>query len=141
MKPSDPCLLDSSILIEGQRNPKGFAKWMAGLDDVATCQVAVGEYAVGMFAPREKKTRDEARAFYKAFTVSVANHPHLPDDFEEAARLIGEAIFSGATKPSFPDGLIAACALRLNRNVWTRDEGHFQAMGCSTFNPLKHPAG
>lgn len=141
MKPSEPCLLDSSVLIQGQRDPQWFSQKLTGMKDVATCHASVGEYAVGMYAAAEKKTRDEARAFYKEFTSSVARHPHLPDDFDEAARLIGEAIFSNKAKPSFPDGLIAACARRLNRIVWTKDEGHFQAMGCGTFNPSEHPSG
>jgi predicted nucleic acid-binding protein len=61
--------------------------------------------------------------------------PHLPDDFREASRLIGEAIFSSTAKPSFADGLIAASARRTNRVVWTTDETDFKAMDCATFDP------
>jgi predicted nucleic acid-binding protein len=42
------------------------------------------------------------------------------------------------------DGLIAACARRTNRIVWTTDETDFKAMGCDIFDPWtssKHPPG
>lgn len=68
---------------------------------------------------------------------AVAWHGHLPDDFAKAPKLIGNAIFESIAKPSFPDGLIAACALRLGRVVWTTDDKHFAAMGCRVYNPLK----
>jgi len=128
-------LIDSSILIKGQRDPLWFASLIENQDDLATCDAAVGEFEVGLHAPREKKTREQVRQFSKAAIAPLMTLPHLPDDFREASRLIGEAIFKSAAKPSFPDGLIAACARRTNRIVWTTDETDFQAMGCQTFNP------
>jgi len=77
------------------------------------------------------------RDFYEASIQPLMRLPHLPDDFHMAARIIGEAIFDGAARPSFADGLIAACARRTNRVVWTTDESDFKAMGCQTFNPWK----
>ena len=132
-------LIDSSILIKGQRDPLWFASVVDGRDDLATCAAAVGEFEVGLYAPREKKTREQVRQFSKAAIEPLMRLPHLPDDFREASRLIGEAIFHSAAKPSFTDGLIAACALRTNRVVWTTDNTDFQAMGCQTFNPWKAP--
>ena len=109
---------------------------------MATCDASVGEYSVGLYAPQEQKTRDQVREFMECAIAPVARLPHTPDDFREAARLIGEAIFHAKAKPSFPDGLIAACALRTDRVVWTADEKDFQAMGCKTFNPWsEHPSG
>jgi predicted nucleic acid-binding protein len=130
-------LIDSSILIKGQRDPQWFQSVIDNRDDLATCDAAVGEFEVGLYAPREKKTREQVRQFYKAAIAPLMRLPHLPDDFQEASRLIGEAIFKSAAKPSFPDGLIAACARRTNRVVWTTDETDFRAMGCQTFNPWK----
>jgi predicted nucleic acid-binding protein len=130
-------LIDSSILIKGQRDALWFASVIEGHDDLATCAAAVGEFEVGLYAPREKKTRDQVREFSEAFILPLMRLPHLPDDFREAARLIGEAIFHSTARPSFPDGLIAACARRTNRVVWTTDETDFKAMGCQTFNPWK----
>ena len=133
-------LIDSSIWIKGQRDPQWFASVVSGQDDVATCDAAVGEFEVGLYAPREKKTREQVREFFDAAVWQVMRLPHLPDDFREAARLIGEAIFNSSAKPSFPDGLIAACARRTGRTVWTTDESDFKAMGCQTSNPwLNHP--
>jgi predicted nucleic acid-binding protein len=123
--------------IVGQNDPAWFAPLVADLPDVATCLVAVGEYAVGLYAPREKRTRDAVRDFLDNAVQTVAWHAHLPDDFAAASRLIGDAIYRSAAKPSFPDGLIAALALRLNRVVWTKDEKDFSAMGCRVYNPLK----
>ena len=130
-------LIDTSVWIKGQRDPRWFASVVAGQDDLATCDTAVGEYEVALHAPREKKTREQVRAFLHAAILPTMSLPHIPDDFHEAARLIGEAIFSSAAKPSFADGLIAACARRTHRVVWTTDETDFAAMGCATFNPWK----
>lgn len=130
-------LIDSSIWIKGQRDPKWFESAVADKDDLATCDAAVGEYEVGLYAPRERKTREQVREFLNAAILPTTRLPHVPDDFREAARLIGEAIFHSAARPSFPDGLIAACARRTNRVVWTTDESDFKAMGCQTFNPWK----
>ncbi len=128
MKPTDPCLLDSSVWIEGEANPVWFAELIEGLPDVSTCATAAAEFAVGMYSPRKKATRDAARAFLEKSVFAVAVFAHLPDDFLEAARLIGEAIYRSAAKPSFADGLIAACALRLDRTVWTTNDKEFKAM-------------
>ena len=136
MPADDPTvLIDSSILIKGQRDPAWFASIVASRDDLATCDAAVGEYEVGLYAPREKKTRDQVREFLDASVLPLMKLPHLPDDFREAARLIGEAIFASKAHPSFPDGLIAAMARRMNLLVWTTDETDFKAMGCQTSNP------
>ena len=130
-------LIDASILIKGQRDPAWFASVVDNRDDLATCDAAVGEFEVGLYSPREKKTREQVREFSEASLALLMRLPHLPDDFREASRLIGEAIFKSAAKPSFADGLIAACARRTNRVVWTTDETDFAAMGCATFNPWK----
>ena len=128
-------LIDSSILIKGQRDPLWFQALVDNRDDLATCDAAVGEFEVGLYAPQEKRTREQVRQFYKAAIAPLMRFPHLPDDFREASRLIGEAIFKNIAKPSFPDGLIAACARRTSRVVWTADETDFRALGCQTFNP------
>ena len=88
---------------------------------------------MALYAPRQKKTRDQVREFARQFVDRVVTLPHYPEDFQDAARLIGEAIFAARAKPSQPDGLIAACALRTERIVWTADEADFKAMGCQTF--------
>jgi predicted nucleic acid-binding protein len=138
-------LIDSSIWIKGQRDPKWFESVVSGQNDVATCDAAVGEFEVGLYAPRQERTREKVREFFNGSISRVMCLPHLPDDFREAARLIGDAIFNSAAKPSFPDGLIAACARRTGRTVWTTDETDFKAMGCQTCNPWlsletrKHP--
>ena len=130
-------LIDSSILIKGQRDPLWFESIVDNRDDLATCAAAVGEFEVGLYSPREKKTREQVREFSEACLAPLMCLPHLPDDFREASRLIGEAIFNSAAKPSFADGLIAACARRTNRVVWTTDETDFKAMGFATFDPWK----
>lgn len=134
-------LIDTSVLIKGQHDPAWFASIVEKHDDLATCDAAIGEYEVALYAPREKKTRDQVRAFAEASIGPLMKLPHLPDDFHEAARLIGEAIHASKAKPSFPDGLIAAVARRSDLLVWTTDETDFRAMGCRTENPWsKHTA-
>lgn len=128
-------MIDTSILIKGQANLAWFAGLVKDRFDLATCDAAVAEYEVGLYAPREKKTRQIVREFLDASILSLMNLPHVPEDFHEAARLIGEAIFASKAKPSFPDGLIAAVSRRLDLTIWTIDETDFKAMGCRTSNP------
>jgi predicted nucleic acid-binding protein len=135
MKPLDPCLVDSSVWIAGQANPAWLSTLFAGLPDVATCLAAVGEYAVGIYAAPRQTLRDQAREFLSDLGA-VAWHGHLPDDFALAPKLIGGVILRARGKPSFADGLIAACALRLNRRVWTTDK-HFKEMGCEVYDPVQ----
>lgn len=140
MPDAEAILIDSSIWIKGQRHPGWLEALVEDLEDVATCEAAAGEFSVGLYAPRQKATRDQVRAFLQNVVSAVAWIPHPPEDFREASRLIGEAIYSSKARPSFPDGLIAACALRTDRVIWTDDETDFRAMGCKTFNPwAKHP--
>jgi predicted nucleic acid-binding protein len=141
MKLSDPCLVDSSVWIDAEREPARFAAAVKGHADVATCLAAVTEFAVGVYAPAKEKTREAARLFLDRQIAAAAWHAHLPDDFAAAARLVGAAIRRGKAKPSFADGLIAACATRLGRVVWTLDTSHFTAMGAPALIPFsKHPA-
>lgn len=130
-----PILIDSSVWIRGQADPQGFARLIVHERDAATCDAAVAEYEIGLYAPREARTRESVRKFFDAELIHTVRYPQLPDDFRQAARLIGEAIFNSKAKPSLADGLIAACALRTNRVVWTMDETDFKAMGCVTRNP------
>lgn len=144
MPAGDPTvLIDTSILVKGQQDPAWFASIVAGRDDLATCDVVVGEFEIGLYAPREKKTREQVREFVDASIMPLMKLPHVPEDFHEASRLIGEAIHASKAKPSFPDGLIAAVSRRANLVIWTTDETDFKAMGCQTSNPWasKQPAG
>jgi predicted nucleic acid-binding protein len=133
-----PILIETSIWVLGQEDPQWFARVIAGERDLATCDAAMAEYEIGLYAPKQKPTRESVRKFLEAAVVPIVRYPHWPDDFREAARLIGEAIFNATAKPSFADGLIAACARRTNRVVWTTDETDFKAMGYRTFNPAKN---
>ena len=136
-----PILIETSIWILGQEDPRWFAGVIAGERDLATCDAAMAEYEIGLYAPKHKQTRESVRKFLEAEIAPLVRYPHWPDDFREAARLIGEAIFNATAKPSFADGLIAACARRTNRVVWTTDETDFRAMGCKTFNPAAKSYG
>jgi predicted nucleic acid-binding protein len=141
MRAGDPILIDTSAFVEGEADPQRFASLTDGLGDVATCDAAAGEFAIGLYAPRDPKTRRAAKEFFDSTILPMARLPHFEEDYREAARLVGEAIFNAKAKPSFPDGLIAACALRTDRTVWTVDETDFRAMGCKVFNPFsKHPS-
>ena len=76
------------------------------------------------------------------FEEVIACTPSLPvdrADFDQAGRLIGDAIRNGKVRPTLGDGLIAACALRNGRTVATKNEKDFQAMGVTTVNPLAAP--
>ena len=77
MPAEEAILIDSSIWIKGQRDPKWLDSVIGAQTDVATCDVAVGEFAVGLYAPREKKTRQEVREFYdRAISASPGSRTH-----------------------------------------------------------------
>src|SRR5438874_413834 len=101
MKPTDPCLFDSSIWIVGQKDPLWLSALVRDLPSVSTCLAAVMEYAVGLYAPRQRSTREQVRQFLEDMIGTVTWHSHLSEDFSTASRLIGSAIFRSVAKPSF----------------------------------------
>jgi len=136
---NDPLLIDTDIWIEGERQPAVIANWLADQGDVATCDTVRAEFLVGVHAPRQPATREKARRYFEEVIACTPSLPVDRADFDQAGRLIGDAIRNGQARPTLGDGLIAACALRNGRTVATKNEKDFHAMGVATVNPLIAP--
>ena len=134
---SEKFLIDTSVFVEGEIDPRVLVDWLARQDDVATSEVVLAEFSVGIHAPSDPATRERARNFFTDYILPVPALPVLSQEFREVGRLIGDAIRHGKSRPSLGDGLIAMCALREDRTVATINIKDFAAMGVETVNPLK----
>ena len=130
-------LIDSDLLIEGERGHPGILPWLESQQEVATADVVRCEFLLGVHAVVDASKRRRGETFYADRISALASLPNEPDDFEAAARMAGEARRLGKGKPSVVDALLAAIALRTGAAVATRNLGDLQAMGCPCANPLK----
>lgn len=130
-----PLLIDTAIFFQMERHPDLLADWFSQQADVAACDAVRAEFLIGVHAPSQAATREKARRF---FLNTVSAMPSLAiehADFDQAGRLIGEAIRNGKAKPTLGDGLIAARALRNGRAVVTDNATDFEAMDVPTLAP------
>jgi predicted nucleic acid-binding protein len=130
-------LIDSDVLIEGERGNAAFVPWLESQQEVATADVIRGEFLLGVHAVPDVGKRQRGERFYLDCVKQLASMPSEPADFEVAARLAGEARRTGKAKPSLADGLLAALALRVGAKVATGNIAGFNAMGCPCQNPLQ----
>jgi predicted nucleic acid-binding protein len=133
-------LIDSDVLIEGERGAPAFVSWLAAQDEVATADVVRCEFLIGVHAVSDAARRRRGERFYAERISGMVSLPNEPLDFEAAARMAGEARRQGKGKPSVVDGLLAALALRTGATVATRNQTDFRAMGCPCADPLGQPA-
>lgn len=129
-------LLDTDILIEGERGNPAVVTWLETVGEVATADIIRAEYLIGIHSVNEAGKKNRGEQFYRQQILSFACLTNEPADYEAAARLTGEARRSGRGKPSLVDGLLAAIAIRLGATVATRNLKDFEAMGCPCANPL-----
>jgi predicted nucleic acid-binding protein len=134
---SERYLIDTDVLVAGEHTPEIVAGWIESKHDVATCDVVRAEFLVGVHAPSQAATREKARRYYEEHIAVLPSLPIEKADYDQAGRLIGEAIRHGKARPSLGDGLIAACALREGRIVATKNVTNFKAMGCDPEDPFK----
>jgi predicted nucleic acid-binding protein len=135
-----PWLIDSDVLIEGERGDPAFVPWLEAQKEVAIADIIRCEFLIGIHAVTDAAKRRRGEQFYKDRLAGLASLANEPEDFETAARIAGEARRLGKGKPTVADGLLAAIALRTGATVATRNETDFKAMGCPCANPLARPA-
>lgn len=133
--------IDSDVLIEGERGNPAFVLWLQTKAEFATAEIVRAEYLFGVHAVADATKRARGEMFYRERVFPLAALPNEPGDFEQAARLAGEAWRQTNFRPSLIDGLLAAIALRKNAVVATRNVKGFEAMGCPCRNPLENPTG
>jgi predicted nucleic acid-binding protein len=130
-------LIDTDILIEGERKNPAFEAWSASSDKFATADIVRAEFLLGVHWVSDAALRVRGEKFYRDRILSIASFANESADYEIAARLAGEGRRSGRGKPSLADGLLAAIAIRTGATVATRNVGDFKAMGCPCANPLE----
>ena len=128
-------LIDTSVLVDGQRGHLDLFRWLKGIEAAAVPSVVLAEYLVGVHAVHDGRKSAEGR---KYFDEVVA---HLPvEDFgAEAAATFGE-VFGGLRKKGISldpyDAMIAAMALSLGAGVATSNVRHFaQVPGLTVVSP------
>jgi predicted nucleic acid-binding protein len=131
-----PWLIDTDILIEGERGNPAFKHWLANADEIATADIVRGEFLLGVRAVADASLRQRGSQFYADRIAHLPSLASEPADYEKAATLAGEARRLGKGKPSLIDGLIAALAFRTGAKIATRNVVDFKAMGSSCENPL-----
>lgn len=129
-------LIDSDILIEGERENPAFLPWLESQQEVATADIVRAEFLIGVHSVLDTAKRVRGENFYRSRVVGFASFANETGDFEIAARLAGEARRNGKGKPSVADGLLAAIAIRTGATVATQNLTDFKAMGCPCKNPL-----
>lgn len=133
-------LIDTDILIEGERQHPDFVPWLESAEDVATADVIRCEFLLGVHAVPDGTKRQRGEEFYRNHIAKLPSFPCEPLDYEKAAQMAGEARRQGKGKPSVVDGLLAAIALRTGATVATRNVADFAAMGCPCQDPLQKPS-
>jgi predicted nucleic acid-binding protein len=129
-------LIDTDILIEGERGNPGFGPWFRQTERFATCDIVRGEFLLGVHSVSDARLRERGDKFYREVIAHMTSLPNERADYVKAASLAGEARRNGKGKPSLIDGLIAALALRTGAKVATRNVTDFKAMGCPCENPF-----
>jgi toxin FitB len=130
-------LIDSDILIEGERENPAFLAWLEEQEEVATADIVRAEFLLGVYAIGDAAKRQRGELFYRNRIRGLASLPCEVADYEAGARMAGEARRTGKGTPSLADGLIGAIALRAGASVATRNTKDFKAMGCPCANPLE----
>ncbi len=126
-------LIDCDILIEGERGNPAFDLWRRSDAEFATADIIRAEFLLGVHAVADAAKRRRGEQFYRERIAGIASLPNEVQDYELAARMAGETRRSGKGKPSLPDALLGAMAIR---TVATGNLNDFKKMGVPCANPL-----
>src|ERR1039458_8539691 len=98
-------LIDSDILIEGERGNPAFVRWLESVEEVATAEVVRCEFLMGVHAVADAAKRRRGEQFYAERVASLVSLANDSADYKTAARMAGEARRSGKGSPGVVDGL------------------------------------
>jgi predicted nucleic acid-binding protein len=129
-------LIDSDVLIEGERGHPGFGRWLMTPGEYATADIIRAEFLLGVHAVADPAKRRRGDQFYRDRIAHIPAFANEAADYETAARMAGEARRLGRGKPSLADALLGAIALRTGAVVATQNLKDFAAMGIPAENPL-----
>jgi len=125
-------LLDTSILVEAERQRFDLGGWLRNAEEVHICDATVAEYLAGQPLKDEGK-RKRWREFWTS--LNLPSKPLNRQVCEQAGALLVVARSKGRTV-SLGDGLHAAVAEIHGLEVLTTDVDDFLAMGVQARNPL-----
>ena len=125
-------LIDTSILIEAERQNFDLGTWASAADEVWICDATVTEYMTGQPIKDPNKAK-RWREFWQS--LQIPSKPLTRAVCEQACALLFLARTKGATVP-LGDGLHAAVADLESLEVLSKDLNHFKAMGLKATNPL-----
>ena len=126
-------LLDTSILIEAERQRFDLGCWLQNAEEVHICDATVTEYLAGQPLKDEGK-RKRWREFWES--LDLPSKPLTRPVCERAGALLFLARSKGKTVP-LGDSLHAAVAEMQGLEVLAADVDHFLAMGVKARNPLR----
>lgn len=129
-------LIDSDVLIEGERGNPAFDRWIQIPSELATADIIRAEFLLGVHAVPDPAKRRRGDQFYRDRIAPIPSFANESADYETAARMAGEARRLGRGKPSLADALLGAIALRTGATVATQNLKDFAAMGVNSENPL-----
>ena len=129
-------LLDTSLLVEGERRNFDLGKWVvAARPEVFICDATVAEYIAGR--PLKDPGKEQRwQNYWDSFVSRLESVPLDHQVCERAGELLAMARRAGKTVP-LGDGLHAAVAELEDMTVATVDLDHFKALGIRAVNPLK----
>ena len=125
-------LVDTSILVEAERQRFDLGAWLRNAQEVHICDATVAEYLAGQPLKDEGKRR-RWREFWTS--LNLPSKPLNRQVCEQAGALLALARGKGKTV-SLGDGLHAAVAELHGLEVLKADVDHFLAMGVKARNPL-----
>ena len=129
-------LIDSDVLIEGERGNPAFGQWLQTPGDYATVDIIRAEFLLGVHAVPDPAKRQRGDQFYRDRIAAIPSFANEAADYETATRMAGEARRLGRGKPSLADALLGAIAMRTGATVATQNLKDFAAMGIAAENPL-----
>ena len=129
-------LLDTSLLVEGERRHFDLGKWVtASRHEVLICDATIAEYIAGK--PLKDPGKEQRwQNYWDSFVSLLESVPLDHQVCEKAGELLVTARRAGTTVP-LGDGLHAAVAELEELTVATVDLDHYKALGVRAVNPLK----
>jgi hypothetical protein len=129
-------LLDTSLLVEGERRKFDLGQWVVtARHEVFICDATIAEYIAGR--PLKDAGKEQRwQNYWDSFVSLLESVPLDHQVCEKAGELLAEVRRAGKTVP-LGDGLHAAVADLEDLTVATVDVDHFKALGVRVVNPLK----
>ncbi|HLX95405.1 MAG TPA: type II toxin-antitoxin system VapC family toxin [Verrucomicrobiae bacterium] len=129
-------LIDTSLLVEGERRNFDLGKWVvAARHEVFICDATIAEYIAGK--PLKDAGKEQRwQNYWDSFVSLLESVPLDHQVCERAGELLAKARCAGTTAP-LGDGLHAAVAELEDLTVATVDLDHYKALGVRAVNPLK----